>query len=261
MEEENNNFTKKDLHQFLASLLILVIYFGFYIGEKEGIIFPVTLNVSSNVWPEIITAIVTFFAVLVALFQEKLKRHFNHTKVAMNINFNPPDCHIIELTNHGSESRINGLYVRIKVQHTAGGAAENTEIMLAKAWRKNSSQKWEIMPSFLPLSLVWSHFQPRTNLQRIPIGLFRHCDLGFLFYAGERTLFQFTTIINPNKIGGKNILPNVFVPGEYKIEMVLTGDNVEPVKKNFYLKFDGKWSEEESVLMAEHFNISEVEKH
>ena len=96
-------------------------------------IIPV-LTDPANLWVNIILAIITFLAVLVALFQDKIKRYFNKAVLDMKITLTPPDCHQILI------SRRNGfdcpsIYIRIKVKHNGmRWAQKNTHTWMIKSF-------------------------------------------------------------------------------------------------------------------------------
>lgn len=210
----------------------------------------------ANLWVNIALAIVTFGALLVALFQEKIKGWFNRARFDMEINLAPPDCHQIDLNDPRGAFICKSLYVRIKVSHKNGIAGENIEIMPVSFSSVSSDGDVGKLDYFLPINLAWSHFQPRTSVMRVPVGLFRHCDFGhFIKSSDGSSLLILDTIIQPNRVAGGEI-PNVIKPGKYVFELLLSGDNVKPFTKKWELEFD-QWSDEE-VLMLESIKIKAI---
>lgn len=218
------------------------------------------LNDPKILWINILLAITTFLAVLVALFQEKIKRCWNKTVIDMKINLEPPDCHQIALTNRTTGEFIGqSIYVRIKVIHKRGVAGENVEIMPVNFFRVKKNKKLEKLEHFLPINLVWSHFQPQTNIIRIPVNLFRHCDFGHFIQDPnnpEKSLLILDTIVQPNPVAGGEV-PNIIKPGKYQFELLLSGDNVKPLKKSWYLEFE-KWSDIQDEMLFKNIKIKEI---
>jgi len=201
-------------------------------------------------WISVTLAAITFLAVLVALFQEKIKDHFRTAKLDMKINLSPPDCHQIALTNSQNGSFIsNSIYIRLKVEHIEGDTAENVEIMLSNFWKIVGDNK-HIIKEFLPMNLVWSHFQPRRTEIRVPRKLFRHCDFGYFvpFNDDQGTILKLDTMVQPNPVAGGG-LPNIIQPGKYEFELMLSGDNVKPLTKRWQLEFGRNWIEDESKML------------
>lgn len=220
-------------------------------------IIPV-LTDPANLWVSVGLAVVTFCALVVALFQERIRIYWNRSFLDMDINLAPPDCHQISLSNQLGQIVGEAIYIRIKVLHKRGLAGENVEIMPIKFWRVNEGRKLSALVHFLPINLVWSHFQPRTNIIRIPVGLFRHCDFGHFIKSqnGNRSILILDTIVQPNSVANGEI-PNVIKPGRYQFELLLSGDNVKALRKRWEIEFE-KWSDSESEMLNNNIKISEV---
>jgi hypothetical protein len=188
---------------------------------------------------------------IVAVFQEPLRRHFARAKLSMEIRLAPPDSVQIQGTDPRTGQFVTQLlYLRIRVTHRRGKAAENTEILPSALWRKEGP-KWAPVETFLPLSLAWSHIQPRTPTIRVPTGLFRHCDLGRFQPGGdEGVVFIFETFIQPNPVAG-GLPPNLLLPGEYRFELMLSSDNAEPITKKWDFSFTGPWSDHEQTMLRQ----------
>lgn len=211
-------------------------------------------------WVQVSLAVITLVAVLVALFQEKIKEWFNQSVLDMKINLNPPDCHQIALSNpETGQSICSSIYIRIRVEHIKGSAAENCEIMALKFWKITRNGQKEEVQSFLPMNLIWSHFQPRTINTRIAKKLFHHCDFGFFapFNEGNRTILKLDTMVQPNLVASGEY-PNVFQPGKYEFELLLSGDNAKPLKKKWLLEFDENWTEDEQEMLTRHIKFEEI---
>jgi len=220
-------------------------------------IIPV-LTDPANLWVSVGLAVVTFFALVVALFQERIRKYWNRAVLDMEINLIPPDCHQISLSNQQGEIVGQTIYIRIKVLHKNGSAGENVEIIPIHFWRVGENNKLSELKYFLPISLVWSHFQPRTNTIRVPVSLFRHCDFGHFLKSqnGNKAILLLDTMVQPNPVADGEI-PNVIKPGKYQFELLLSGDNVKALRKKWELEFE-KWSDDESKMLNSNIKIKEV---
>ena len=204
-------------------------------------------------------AIITFLAVLVALFQEKIRQFFNSAKLEMKINLVPPDCHKISLANGSTGQHLcNSIYIRIRITNADSPSAENVEVILSNFWKIKSDGNKQILEKFLPMNLIWSHFQPRTHQIKIPKGISRHCDFGYFAPIGDqgKVLLKLDTIVQPNPVAGGE-LPNIMKEGKYEFELLISGDNVIPRRKRWALDFDGIWSEDEKEMLNKHIKIQE----
>ena len=208
----------------------------------------------------IVLASITFLAVLVALFQERIRQYFNSAKLDMKINLVPPDCHKISLTNGTTGQHLcNSIYIRIRISNVNSPSAENAEVILSNFWEITSENNKKVLEKFLPMNLVWSHFQPRTHVIKIPKGISRHCDFGYFAPIGEQgnVWLKLDTITQPNPVAGGEI-PNIIKQGKYVFELLISGDNVVPQRKTWQLEFDGLWSEDEKEMLDKHIKIKEI---
>jgi hypothetical protein len=192
---------------------------------------------------------VTAFTAGIAAFQERIRQFFTRARLTMEIRMHAPDTTQIDGNNPQTGAFIMKLlYVRIRVSHRKGRPAENVEVMATEVWERVKDGPWETVRTFLPLTLAWSHV--RTPNMRVPAGLFRFCDLGrFQTDANGQTVFVFDTIVQPNAVAG-GIIPNALLPGEYRFELVLGGDNTNRVTKRWLLKFGPDWSDDEETMLS-----------
>ncbi|HBD05109.1 TPA: hypothetical protein DCZ32_01475 [Candidatus Uhrbacteria bacterium] len=220
-------------------------------------IIPV-LTDPANLLVSVGLAVVTFLALLVALFQERIRKYWNRATLDMEINLTPPDSHQIALSNRNGEIVRQTIYVRVKVIHKKGSAGENVEIMPINFLRVDENNNLSVLKYFLPISLVWSHFQPRTNTIRVPANLFRHCDFGHFIKSqnGNKSILLLDTIVQSNPVADGEI-PNVIKSGKYQFELLLSGDNVKTLRKKWEIEFEN-WSDNESEMLNNNIKIREA---
>lgn len=98
-------------------------------------ILPVMMN-DRELIINIVLAIITFFAVLVALLQEPIKKLLNKAKVRIEIRKNPPDCHQILLTNQQTGQPVGyTLYCRFRITNENKiNSAHNVEVFISHFW-------------------------------------------------------------------------------------------------------------------------------
>lgn len=202
-------------------------------------------------------AVGTLAAVIVALFQERIKDYFSKARLKMEIILAPPDSHLIALGESIDKLTALAIYIRIRVTHLSGKPAEDVEIMATKCWKILDNETKEIKSSFLPMNLVWSHFQPRQTNIRVPSGVFRHCDFGHIQGVNGHSILILDTMVQPNPVA-KGEVPNIIKPGKYVFELMLTGRNTSVIRKSWEVKIDNDWSNSEDEMLNNRIQIREV---
>ncbi len=213
----------------------------------------------ADFWIQVILTIVTLAAVIVALFQEKIKDFFNRAKLNVEIKTDPPDTHQILLSDRNGMPITQCIYVRIRVSNTSLNTARGIELLISNFQKFEDDGKRTKLRNFLPMNLRTAHDHQNTTL--IPPNSFRHFDLGYLkpmAHAPTLTDFRIDTIIQPNPISG-NIPANVFNPGKYELEILITGDNIIPQTKRWLFAFEETWSDRE-LEMLERLTVKEHSK-
>jgi hypothetical protein len=143
------------------------------------------VNMNTTIWTEILSAIATFAAVLVALWVAIFgPRRATKPRLWVSAGLEPPDC----MWTPGPEERSRdiglaaGHYdVRLRVTNKGNEDARDVEIMMIRLWKVSDNGERLVDPSFLPLLLPWSWWVegegPVRWLGRLPAGTFKHCDL------------------------------------------------------------------------------------
>ncbi len=207
-------------------------------------IHPTVQQSSVEVWILGISATITFIAVMVALFQEKIKSFFDRAMLDADIKLESPDCHYIDLTFPNGQS-IKVYYLRLRIRHTGGQTARNCEVFLKEV--KKVSGNTSERTAFIPMNLVWSHYQPPKSNLTIRKGLFHHCDLGYIT-ADENSspIFKIDTIVQPNKVDGDSY-PNILKTGDYVLTLIIAADNMQPLTVKYKVTFKDLVFDEGSV--------------
>jgi hypothetical protein len=69
-------------------------------------------------------------------------------------------------------------------------------------------------------------------------------------------ILKLETETQPNPVSG-NVYPNIINPGEYILELLLSGDNVIPKLTKWNISFENNWSNDEKTML-ERIKISQV---
>lgn len=215
--------------------------------EQAPKIIPI-LTDSNGLLVQVVLTIVTGAAVLVALFQERIKDWFNKANLSVEIRPTPPDCHQIDLTDQQTGKFVSKcIYIRIRVTNESKNKlAKNIEIIASNLWKLQGKKK-EIVKWFFPMNLVWAHNHPITVT--IPSKSFRLCDLGaFRPLFDGNTRFRFDTMVQPNPVSDGHI-PNIIESGKYLLEVITSGENVKPETIYWEIEFKQDWSDSEEEML------------
>jgi hypothetical protein len=209
----------------------------------------IPMNDDKDFYINVILAIITFLAVVVALLQEPIKRFLSRAKIRVEIKKSPPDCHQIMLTNQQNGQPMGyTLYSRIRITNESTiNTASNVEVFISHFWKVENRGKKKEIKTFLPMNLKWSHtHEIKTTV--LP-AFYRYCDFGsFRKVEGSSLLLLLDTIVQPNPVAN-GVVPNIIEPGEYEFEIVVSGENVPPQIKRWYLKVPDKWNDDESEML------------
>ncbi len=231
-----------------------------------------------------LTAIGTVGAVIVALvialFQNRLRRWCNHPILEVSASTKLPDCvklpyiqpaHLqfspqpVVVQQHETTS----YYLRVLVENASNETARNVEVYAKKLirYRKSDSQ-WEEVFDFPPMNLVWSNSPPEqgTYLRFLPPKMSKLCDVGHIIDPTDRKDFEgdnnpaldlspdevsltFDVIQKPLHKG------HIVKQGDYRLEIVVAADNVDAVTRKVKIFFDGKWHSDRATMLRDHVGI------
>jgi hypothetical protein len=209
---------------------------------------------SPETWTAIGTLALAAATVAVLFLQEPIRGRYARAQLAMSIAPRSPDVHFIEMRFFDNDGDLihqeSVLYVRVLVTHRSGRTAENVELYAAKVWAMGPNGERETVTKFLPMPLLWSNADGATAI-RIPPGVSRHCDLGYLGRQGVLPTKLFvSTKVQPAGVGNALELPSVLEPGTYEIEVVLSGDNVSPIRQTWRIRCPREWFDDESRMIT-----------
>lgn len=202
-------------------------------------------------------ALMTFAAVMVALFKEDFIRRRRHPKLTASIEPKYPDCHrtAVEWRGVNKEKPWKGwnYWLRLWVKNEGNVRAEKVEVFLSRAWVwKNSS--FEPLTNFTPMNFLWSYTRD-AYVDGISPEMRRLCDFGSILepaYSNpplSETRLSLRLQVAPPTT---DWLP----PGRYKFEIKIAGSNCEPVTRCIHLHLTGRWHEEPTEMLAHGFTVT-----
>ncbi|MEI7522493.1 MAG: hypothetical protein WCJ86_03420 [Candidatus Saccharibacteria bacterium] len=190
---------------------------------------------------------ITFLSVIALIFQEPIRNFFSKAVLSAQINLQPPDCHFIELSDEKGNKISDVLYVRMIVKNEGRRSAKNCEVMLTKIVKiENNGNKTD--ERFLPMNLIWSHYQPRRINLNIRRGLFHHCDIGFIVgNKDKKAVLKIDTMVQPNKVSD-GYYPNIIKWGKYEFTFIIGSDNTKTKEVKYMFEFDKFINDEKKML-------------
>lgn len=215
------------------------------------------------IWVPLLGVLVALLLGIIGIFQDWIRACFKKPNLKISIKLEPPDCHKTSLYQAEVDRKIcDTYYFRFRIENDGNYYAENTEAMITEVYKKGDD-KYEKLTNFLPLNLVWSHYGQLT-IPKIQPKLFKHLDFGHILKSDTAYLqrfgvnsnasifFEFDVAVRPNT--GSHIL----LPGDYKIKIVLAGNNLKPQEKTYRLILNDRWDDDEQKMLKENISIKEI---
>lgn len=174
----------------------------------------------------------------------------------------PPDCQSIplELSFIGKPGKqAKGYYYRLKIYNDGRGPAKQVEVFASSLLKKNENNNFEVVSSFIPMNLRWSHFEGWFAPAILP-KMYRHCNLGKTPHPqkhpeiwGRWTVFFLTLHVIPNN-GGERV-----PPGLYRLGLKVAAENIKkPIEATLEINNSGEWYEEEEEMLEKGIIIRQV---
>lgn len=220
----------------------------------------------NNPWVLIVTlsgVIVALFLGVMGIFQDRIRRSIHSPKIQILIKTTPPESHKIAFTNSQTQKHIcNTYYCRFRVSNIGNQQMEDVEAMIVEV-QKLENEKFEKIQGFLPLNLNWSHYGGIT-LSKIQPKMFKHLDFFHVMEARYANLEHYGIEAHPAVVllldvpVSPNTGSHILLPGEYKVKIVFAANNLEPAEKDYRVKINNSWTEDESLMLKKNIEISEV---
>ena len=227
---------------------------------------------NTTIWTDVLSSLATLAAVIVALWVAIFgPRRVTQPKLAVSVDLTPPDC----MWNPGPEMQTrdtrfaSGHYIiRLRVANDGNEDARDVEVMMTRLWIVDDDGKRLIDPLFLPLLLPWSWWtnpDPVRWLERLPIGIFKHCDLLTLALeqgtkssikprryhkenARPKSWMTFQAAYDASDSSGHNPLRKP--PGRYELDFVVAASNATAIYRTAHISFTG-WHDSATEMFGE----------
>ena len=220
-----------------------------------------------NQYIQIFIALVTLFAALVALFQEKFWNWWNRPQIKVFFDDNSFNCYhkTVQriLFSNGTTRQMFTLptyYIRLKVLNEGKSTSKNVEVVLEKSN--------PLTERFIPLNLSWSSQVPdATGISRtvsIPPGQSREVDI--IEVTEPIQTIEASKILDNERFTEYSkgfrccsikptSLSDIFPKGKYTFYIGIYGENVKPKYIDLSINYDGKWDEDTKVMKRQHLKV------
>jgi hypothetical protein len=210
-----------------------------------------------------ILAGITLAAVLVAIFQEHIRRIFWKPEIVLEVNQKPPDCQKLEIHRKNNLGLIQAsalsYYFRLRVKNNGSVSAESVELQASKL-SKHNGETYDVISSFTPMNLVFSHTHERY-LESLSPNMEKLCDIfhivdpsqnkSFIPRENESAVIWFDLEVTPSNYGNL-----IFDPGLYKLDIVVGASNIrKPIKRSIKIDFSGNWSDDENEMIGKEIKL------
>jgi len=224
---------------------------------------------TSTEWAQWVEAIGTItaaiVALIIALFQDKMRAWIVRPKLEVSIDVKPPDCLKIPIVRYGSEGEqevvADTYHLRFRVTNKGNQKAESVEVFASKLLRRQVDDTFKEVDTFLPMNLVWADYR-KVFFPAISPNMYRHCDLAHIIdpqkRAGftaedkkwpkippEQTVLSFDTAVKPHTLS--HLLPF----GKYRLVIIVAAANAKPVEKTLEISLTGDWYDDEQRMFQE----------
>jgi hypothetical protein len=197
---------------------------------------------------------------------EGLREKRRRAVLDLSIKPGPPDCHKVPYTDKTGSYLFDGYYLRLAVRNGGGQTAENVEVYMVGLLQRLGDGTFTEVEPFLPLNLRWAYTH-QVYYPMLSKGVPRHCDLAHIIDPKKRKSQRYEdnprlglrddeTVLSFDVVAKQNLLTHLQPPGTYRIPLIVSASNAEPVKRCVQVTLTGKWYEDEDKMLAQGKGVS-----
>lgn len=220
-------------------------------------------------WAQWAEAVGTFLAVVtalvIALFQDRLRERVWRPVLDVSVEAAPPDCLKIPMTGRGPAGELVAVadccYLRLRVSNRGNRQAESVEVFAGGLSRRQADDTFKEVGSFLPMNLLWADYH-KVFFPAISPGMYRHCDLAHMIQPEKRAAFSgedkqwpgvppTKTILSLDTAVKPNTLSHLQPHGQYRMDIVVAAANAKPIKRTLEITLTGDWYDNESQMLSQ----------
>jgi hypothetical protein len=214
-----------------------------------------------------LVAVGTLVLAAVAVFQETIRGWFYHPEFEVSIKTESPDCVAVPFTKPDGTFVADSIYLRLWVENVGNATAKNVEVYARELRRQRAEGTWERVGAFPPMNLKWANIGT-IYFQSIAPEMGKHCDLGHivdpvgrpllgeeapkLALTNQQTSLAFDLMVAPNHRG------HIIGPGDYQLDILVSAENVRPIKRIVAISLRGKWDADETKMLRDGVGVTIV---
>jgi len=225
-------------------------------------------------WGSIGTFVASVTALFIAIFKEWLESLIFKPGLRIYFENRPVYGHRTVMDFHVNDSITGKLigvfsvpvdYFSFLVINEGKKQAKDCEVVLEEVSKKNEQGIW-IKEEHIPTNLKWVW---KDNPQFVSINPGRriYCNIGHILKLDSQEREPSHWRFMPSQDKGKPIFMlelmhffywqrDCFVPGEYKIKIVVYSENAKRQEKTFKIEWTGNWAEKEEAIFREEIKIN-----
>jgi hypothetical protein len=220
---------------------------------------------------QILGAIATFSAVVVALFKDLILGWWRGPQLAATCTKEIP-C-TVKMPSTAWQGRFagggvwkgDGYFVRIKVENVGKTRAENVQVSASKLAKRGLDGKFVDIPTILPLNLKWSNSPPEgvvTILDGISSKMSAFCDVISLWNPAnpyQRRPAGTPANVTVGRLELEVLLPtdtDLLPPATYRLTIRIAAANFEPIDKELEFTHTGVWTDDDTVMRRDNLVVS-----
>jgi hypothetical protein len=228
---------------------------------------PSGMHLAPSTLASWIGAIATSAAVVVALFKDEWLRYIRRPRLRVRMKSEPPDCILIPQAivsdNHGNPLWVGKMYwLRLWVENVGTGRAEQTQVFVARLFKKDANGGFSPITAFQPMNLRWANSidldRPEIFAPGISHGFGKHCDVCSISDPANPTDHQgyqgqCVGALQLEVVPGGDVhrLP----PGNYVLRLRVGSANAAPVTAYVQINIKGPWYPDPEVMFRDYLGI------
>jgi hypothetical protein len=212
------------------------------------------------------TLATSLVAILLALYQEKLRRALYHPTLEVTASVTPPDCLKIPMQRIDRQTlqiiaEAQSYYLRIRIRNIGTEPARNVQVYARSLTRIQGDARVPI-PEFPPMNLAWSNRAHLTSYPLLAPDTDRFCDVAHIIDPPSREIFGQEELppfsLPPNQTALSfdleiKPLTRTYIqgPGVYSLAIEVSAENAKSLRRNLRIELDGRWSDTEATMLGQ----------
>lgn len=209
-------------------------------------------------WANVGVAVATFALVVLVVFQQQLWHYLHRPELGLQ-----SDVIRTPFENPPTASKGVVLFLRLRLTNEGNDAARDVEVCVNKVGVLQGGLYRLMREAEYPKALVWSNERGKTAMPFLHPGTTKLVDLAHIHDLVMREEFRLVTSseeldppvpdktamaleVNPAPLSRGHIFP----PGKYRLHVVVSASNMDPVDVTVDVELTGAWSESNETVVS-----------